>query len=301
MKRGAVKPRRAKKGGYQGSRINPTRFSMGQMKFYLILVPLALFMIIPVVMIINRAFMPLGELFAFPPRVLVTNPTMNNFRDLMELSVSTGVPMSRYLLNSVVITLLTVLLNLVISVTGAYALSKKKFRAKDRLFALNQLALMFVPTAVAVPRYLVIMNAGMVNTLWAHIMPLLAMPVVLFLVKQFVDQIPNALIEAAVVDGAGDLTILRRIIIPLTRPALATAVVLTFQAVWGSVEASNNFITDDSLRTLAFYLNSISTNNAVAAAGMVAAASVILFLPNLIIFIVMQAQVMNTMSHSGIK
>jgi len=252
-------------------------------------------------MIINRAFMPLGELFAFPPRVIVKNPTINNFRDLLSLSGSTGVPMSRYLLNSVVITLLTVLMNLVISVTGAYALSKKRFRGKEKLFAINQLALMFVPTAVAVPRYLVIMNSGMFNTFWAQIMPLLAMPVVLFLVKQFVDQIPDALIEAAVVDGANDLTIIRRIIIPLTRPALATAVVLTFQAVWGSVEASNNFITDDTLRTLAFYLNSISTNNAVAGAGMVAAASVILFLPNLIIFIVMQSQVMNTMSHSGIK
>lgn len=301
MSKQLTKPKKAKKGRYQGSRINPTRFSLGQLKFYFILIPLAMFMIIPVVMIINRAFMPLGELFAFPPRVIVKNPTINNFRDLLSLSGSTGVPMSRYLLNSVVITLLTVLMNLVISVTGAYALSKKRFRGKEKLFAINQLALMFVPTAVAVPRYLVIMNSGMFNTFWAQIMPLLAMPVVLFLVKQFVDQIPDALIEAAVVDGANDLTIIRRIIIPLTRPALATAVVLTFQAVWGSVEASNNFITDDTLRTLAFYLNSISTNNAVAGAGMVAAASVILFLPNLIIFIVMQSQVMNTMSHSGIK
>lgn len=295
------KPQKIRRGGYQGSRINPTRFAWGQMKFYLLLVPLALFMIIPVVMIINRAFMPLGELFAFPPRIIVARPTMNNFRDLMELTGTTGVPMSRYLLNSVLITGLTLLLNLLISVTGAYALSKKRFRAKERLFSINQLALMFVPTAVAVPRYLVIINSGMMNTLWAHVMPLLAMPVVLFLVKQFVDQIPDALIEAAVVDGANDLSIIRRIIIPLTRPALATAMVLTFQAVWGSVEASNNFITDDSLRTLAFYLNSISTNNAVAAAGMIAAASVILFLPNLLIFIIMQSQVMSTMSHSGIK
>ena len=102
-------------------------------------------------------------------------------------------------------------------------------------------------------------------------------------------------------DGANDITIIFKVIIPLTRPALATSVVLTFQQVWGAVEASNNFITDDSMRTLAFYLNSIATNNTVAAQGMVAAASVILFLPTLIIFICMQSQVMNTMSHSGIK
>ena len=130
---------------------------------------------------------------------------------------------------------------------------------------------------------------------------LAAMPVGLFLVKQFTDQIPDALLEAAVIDGARERHIIFRIVVPLIRPALATSVVLTFQQVWMAVEASNNYTTDDSLRTLAYYLNSLSTNNAVAAAGMSAAASLILFLPNLIIFIWMQSQVMNTMSHSGIK
>lgn len=258
-------------------------------------------MIIPVIYIINQAFKPLGELFAFPPTIIVKNPTLNNFKDLFALSGTTGVPMSRYLLNSLLITILTVLLNLVITISAAYVFAKKNFKGKKALFGLNQLALMFVPTAVAVPRYIVIVNSGMMNTWFAHILPLIAMPVGLFLVKQFVDQIPDALIEAAIVDGAKDFTIIRRVIIPLTKPALATSVVLTFQQVWGAVEASNNFITDDSMRTLAFYLTSISTNNTVAAAGMVAAASVILFLPNLIIFICMQSQVMNTMSHSGIK
>ncbi|MBP5651794.1 MAG: carbohydrate ABC transporter permease, partial [Lachnospiraceae bacterium] len=196
---------------------------------------------------------------------------------------------------------ITILLNLFITVLAAYVFSKKKFRSKKVLFEINQLALMFVPTAVAVPRFLVIVKAGMIDTWWAHVLPLAAMPVGLFLVKQFTDQIPDALIEAAVMDGANDLTVIRKVIVPLTKPALATSIVLTFQQVWGAVEASNNFITDDSMRTLAFYLSSLSTNNTVAAAGMQAAASVILFLPNLIIFIVMQSQVMNTMSHSGIK
>lgn len=294
-------PKRRKRSRFAGAKINPTRFSAGQIKFYLILLPLAIFMIIPVVFVINQAFKPLGELFAFPPTIFAKNPTMKNFEDLFALSGNTGVPMSRYLLNSILITLMTVVLNLFITITAAYAFSKKKFPANKALFSLNQLALMFVPTAVAVPRYIVIVRLGMINSWWAHILPLVAMPVGLFLVKQFVDQIPNALIEAAIVDGAGDLTIIRKIIVPLTRPALATSVVLTFQQVWGAVEASNNFITDDSMRTLAFYLNSIATNNTVAAQGMVAAASVILFLPTLIIFICMQSQVMNTMSHSGIK
>ena len=197
--------------------------------------------------------------------------------------------------------MLTLILNIAITITAAYAFAKKKFKGNKALFGLNQLALMFVPTAVAVPRYIVIVNMEMINTWWAHILPLVSSPVVLFLVKQFVDQIPDALIEAAVMDGAKDFTIIRKVIVPLTKPAIATSVVMTFQQVWNAVEASNNFITDDSMRTLAFYLGSIGTNNGVAAQGMVAAASAITFLPSLVIFVCMQSQVMNTMSHSGIK
>ncbi|MDF2484384.1 MAG: transporter permease [Herbinix sp.] len=286
---------------FQGSKMNPKRFSVSHLKFYIILIPLSIFMILPVVMVINNAFKPLGELFAFPPTIFVKNPTMKNFRDLFTLSGTTGVPMTRYLFNSVMITLMTVVINLIITVSAAYAFSKKKFRLKNAMFGLNQMALMFVATAVAVPRYIVIVQSGLINTWLAHILPLIAMPVGLFLVKQFVDQIPNALIEAAIMDGAKDFRIIQKIIIPLTRPALATSIVLTFQSVWNATEASNNFITDETMRTLAFYLGSLSTNNNVAAQGMAAAASVLLFLPNLIIFVLMNTQVMNTMAHSGIK
>lgn len=295
------KKKRQKRGNFQGSRINPKNFSRGQIKFYIILVPLSLFMILPVIMLVNRAFMPLGELFAFPPHIIAHNPTMNNFKSLFKLSSTTGVPMLRYLLNSVIVTVLTVLLNLVITILGAYTFAKKNFKGKAVLFEINQLALMFVPTAVAISRYLIIVGLHLTDTWLVHVLPLAAMPVGLFLVKQFTDQIPNALIEAAVMDGAGELTIVRKIIVPLIKPALATSVVLTFQQVWMAVEASNNYVNNDTMRTLAYYLNSLSTNNTVAAAGMTAAASVLLFIPNLLIFICMQSQVMNTMSHSGIK
>jgi len=285
----------------QGSRINPKRFSFSQIKFYIILIPLGIFMILPVIYLINQAFKPLGELYAFPPTIFVKNPTLKNFQDLFALSGTTGVPMTRYLFNSIVITILTIVINLIITVCAAYAFSKKKFRAKTAMFNMNQMALMFVATAVGVPRYIVIVNTGLINNWLAHILPLIAVPVSLFLVKQFVDQIPDALIEAAIVDGAKDFKIIQMVIIPMVKPALATTVVFTFNSVWQATEASNNFITNDTMRTLAFYLNSLSTNNAVAAAGMTAAASVILFLPSILIFIIMQSKVMNTMAHSGIK
>ena len=286
---------------FQGNRINPSRFSRGQIKFHIIACPLSIFMILPVIFMINNAFKPLGELFKFPPTLFVQNPTLDNFKNLLNLSGSTGIPMSRYFLNSLIVAVLTVVLGILITIMAAYVFSKKKFKIKGALWEVNQMALMFVATAVAIPRYLIIVNLGVYNTWFAHILPLVAMPVSLFLVKQFVDGIPDALIEAAVVDGAGDITILRKVIIPLTKPALATSVVLTFQQVWNNVETSNNYITNEALRTLTYYCNSIGVNNAGAAAGMVAASSLILFLPNLIIFICMQSKVMNTMASSGIK
>ena len=136
----------------------------------------------------------------------------------------------------------------------------------------------------------------------AHILPLLAMPVGLFFVKQFIDQVPDALIEAAYIDGAKDLTIYIKIILPLVKPAIATTAILAFQAVWTNIETSNLYINDESMKTLPFYLNTLANaNNNVAGQGLQAAAVLIQFLPNLLMFIVLRKSFMNTMANSGIK
>ena len=164
------------------------------------------------------------------------------------------------------------------------------------------MALMFVPVAVMIPRYLVINTLGMTNNYLAHVLPLVAMPVSLFLVKQFIDQIPDALIDAAYIDGAGDFTVYRKIIFPLIRPAVATSAILAFQQVWVNVETSNLYMNEDGLRTLAFYMNTLTNaNNTVAGQGIAAAATLIMFVPNLVMFIICQKSIMNTMAHSGIK
>ncbi len=287
---------------FQGTKINPKRFDKSQLKFYAVLVPMALFMVLPVIYIINQAFKPLDELFMFPPRFFVIKPTLKNFTDLLRASSTTGVPMSRYLFNSIIVTSVTVLANILITASSAYVLSKKKFKIKNKLFALNQIALMFVPIAVAIPRYLIIKNVGLTDNFLAHIIPLLAMPIGLFLVKQFMDDIPDALIEAARLDGANDFQILTKIVMPLVKPALATVGILTFQVVWNATESSSLYISDETLKTFAFYLNTLTTSsNVIAGAGMAAAAGLIMFLPNLIIFMLLQSKVMNTMTHSGIK
>jgi ABC-type glycerol-3-phosphate transport system permease component len=219
---------------------------------------------------------------------------------------NSGIPVSRYLFNSIVITLVTVLASIFVSSTAAYALSKKRFKLKHTLFVINNVALMFVPIAVTIPRFLVVKNLSLLDTFWVHILPVLAMPVGLFLLKQFIDGIPDEVIEAAQIDGASDWWIYWRIILPMIQPALATIAILTFQAAWNNAEISTLYINNESLRTLAFYLSTLTSTtatgaNAVAGQGIAAAAALIMFLPNLVIFIFLQGQVMSTMSRSGLK
>ena len=179
----------------------------------------------------------------------------------------------------------------------------QKFKGKNTLFKINNYALMFVPVAVAIPRYFIIVYSGLQNHFLANVIPLLAIPVGLFLVKQFIDQIPDALIEAAIIDGANDYSILRKIIFPVIKPAISTIGILSFQLAWNSTEASTLYIDNEIFKTFAFYMSTLSntTGNTVAGQGISAAASLIMFLPNLILFIISQSQVMNTMTHSGLK
>jgi ABC-type glycerol-3-phosphate transport system permease component len=287
----------------QNTMFNPKRHHKSQWKFHFILLPVSIFMVLPIIYIFNNAFKPFTELFAYPPRFFVRNPTLENFRLLLDFSTESGIPMSRYLFNSIVVSLLVVVLSVLLSSITAFGLSKLNFRGKSTLFKINTFALMFVPVAVAIPRYLIIVRLGMFNSMWAHVIPLLAMPIGLFLLKQFVDQVPNAYIEAAMIDGATNWVIFRHVILPQIKPALVTVAVLAFQSSWGNLEASNIFVDQEAIRTLPFYLNTLvaSSGNIVASAGLGAVAQLIMFIPNLVIFIFLQNKVMESMAHSGIK
>lgn len=294
--------------------INPRRFDRTQIKYYLYLLPITLMMALPIIFIIFNAFKPLDELLVYPPKFITTRPTLQNFANLAATSANKAIPMSRYLFNSILTTASVMLLTLTITVMAAYCMSKKKYRLKNFLFYVNEAALMFVPVAVAIPRYMIINGVGMVDSMLAHIVPLLAMPVGLFLVKQFMDEFPDAVVEAASIDGAGDFYILRKVIIPNIKPALATVAILAFQSSWNSLEASNYYINNEALRSFSFYMTTLTavsgnanalagqlSGNAIAGLGIQAAATLIMFLPNLILFVLLQSQVMNTMSHSGMK
>lgn len=288
---------------YQGTKINPTKYDRSQIKFIVLLGLLAIFMGLPIVYIFVTAFKPMNELFAYPPRFIVSRPTLDNFVRIRSVMEESGIPMTRYLLNSLFSALLVVVCTVVMSVSAGYVLSKKNFRQKKLLMTINNMALMFVPVAVKIPRYLVMERLNLLDMFWSNVLPLLAMPVGLFLIKQFMDQIPDALIEAARIDGANDFIIVWKIVMPIIKPAMVTVAILAFQTSWNSAEESTLFINTDELRTFAFYLSSLTAGSTttVASQGMAAAASLILFVPNLIVFIAMQSKVMNTMAHSGIK
>lgn len=282
--------------------INPKGFEKGQLKIYAYLIPIAIFMLLPIVYIFSSAFKPISELFQFPPRFLVISPTFDNFTKLFQTTQQSTVSLSRYIFNSAVVTFGVVFFTILIASMAGFAFSKIKFKGKNLLFEINTIALMFVPVAVMIPRYLTIDKMGIVNTYFAHILPLLAMPVGLFLLKQFIDQVPDELIEAAKVDGAGLFRVYYKVVVPLTLPALATVAILAFQAVWGNIETSTLFTTKESMRTLAFFMSTLATQNtSVAGQGVAAASMLIMFLPNIILFIILQSKVMNTMAHSGMK
>jgi len=283
--------------------MNPQRFHRSQIKFYLILLPVVAFMLLPIIYICSTAFKPKEEMFLFPPRLLVQSPSMDNFYDLFKQS-KTKVPVVRYLVNSLLVTTVVLVFSVVISSMAGFALSKLRFRGKKFWFEVNQLALMFVTASVAIPKYLVIDRLGLIDTIWAHILPIMAIPVGLFLIKQFVDQIPDSLIEAARIDGAHDFLVYRRVVVPLIKPALSTLAILSFQSVWANMETSQYYINIESMRTLAFYLNTFSNDTAnatIIGMGASAAAALIMLLPNLIVFIVLQSQMMSTVAYSGIK
>ncbi len=287
---------------FHGTKINPSRYHRSQIPFFLILVPLAVLMVLPILFIFNHAFKPQSELFAFPPRFFVRQPTLDNFKELANLSSQSSIPFTRYLVNSILVTGLGVIITIVVTALSAYALSKLKFRGKKVLFEINTIALMFVSSAVGITRYLVISKIGLIDSFWALILPSVAMPVCMFLFKQFIDQVPDELIEASKIDGASEMQIFISIVTPIIKPAIATVAIMAFQTFWNDSASSVTYINNEAKRTFAFYLSSITSQaNVVAGQGMAAASSLIMFLPNLIFFVISQSKVMDTMAHAGIK
>lgn len=296
------KKNRRHRAKFLGTMINPQRLHISQLKFFLMMAPMILITLLPIVFIFSHAFKPLSELYDYPPKIFASRLTLDNFQNLFLAASQTGVPFMRYFFNSIISSSLVIFLSILIGTLAAYSFSFLKFKGKKTLFALNQLAIMIVPVAIAVPRFIVMSSLGLTNNMLSHVIPLLAMPVGVFLVKQFMDQVPTELYEASVIDGANKFQIYSKVVMPLVKPAIATVAILAFQSAWNNIETSQLYVDNEALKTLPYYFSSLTLGtSAIAAQGMSAAANLIMFLPNIILFIILQKNVMNTMAYSGIK
>ncbi|WP_419182254.1 carbohydrate ABC transporter permease [Paenibacillus radicis (ex Xue et al. 2023)] len=268
-----------------------------------LLIALSIFMLLPIVYILNHAFKPYQELFVYPPNIFVRHPSIQNFLELLAITKGTAIPVTRYMFNSIVVTGLGVFLITIVSAMCAYPISKHKFPGHKLLFATILLTLVFVPETVDIPRYLVVSKLGIMNTYFGHVLPLVAVPTGVFLMKQFIDQLPDELLDSAKMDGAREHTLFLRIVIPMIMPAIATIAIIAFQGAWTNTETSTLFMQDEEMKTFPFYIHTLTSGmaNNVARQGAAAAAAMLLFLPNMIMFLMFQSKVIATMAHSGIK
>lgn len=255
--------------------------------------------LLPLVYLVVTAFKPPEELFLYPPRFFVSHPTTKNFSDLVAVTANSIVPFSRYLFNTILITICYIFALVMVGTMACYPLAKHEFPGRKALFSMVTTALMFVTAATAIPSYIIITGLGLENNWLVYIIPGLANPTCLFLLKQFLDQVPNEIFEAGKIDGATEWQLYTKIALPLLRNAQATVIILTFGGIWGESATANTYIHDEQWKTLAFFMGTIG--GGLARQGASAAAALIMTLPGIIIFIIQQNRVMDTMAHSGIK
>ena len=271
----------------------------GNIGTFIFLLIIALFMLLPLVFVVSSAFKPLSELFIFPPQLFPMNPTLDNFKDLSSLLGDSRLPFSRYVFNSLAVTVIGTFGNIIFSSMAAYVLSKHDFPGKNILFQTVVLSLLFSTVVTGIPNYIIITKLHMINTVWALILPLLPSSLGLFLMKQFMDQmIPDTLLEAARLDGACENRIFFSICLPLVKPAIMTLLIYSFQGIWNSTGGS--YIFDEKLKTLPTALNNIITSG-ISRTGVSSAVSLLLILPPIAVFLFAQSNVLQTMATSGMK
>jgi len=278
------------------------KFSFSQLMLFSTLVLICTFTALPLVALVSRSFMPLEELFRYPPRIIVRNPTFINFSELLTALSASAVPFTRYMFNSLFVSGTTVVLTILVSSAGAYALVKHKPPGANYIFAFVLAALMFSPHVTRIPNYMIVNHLGLLDTYSSLIIPRIAVAYNFFLVKQFCEQLPDSILEAARIDGSTELRTFWTIAMPLLKPAWSTLAVLAFVENWNDFFSPLIYITSEAMQTLPVAMATIGGGGGVVARqGAVAAAALITTAPTVIIFVMMKSRVMQTMAFSGIK
>ena len=276
-----------------------TRSRAGNVVYFSFLFLMGLFSMLPLVYCICTAFKPLDELLIFPPRFFVSRPTLANFTVLPTLLEKMRIPFSRYMFNSIFISIVSTFLNIFVSSMAAFTLSKSKLKFRNAFFWIVQFSLLYNATTLGVPQYLIFSKLGIIDTYWVYILPAIPSSMGAFLIKQYVDSgVPDTIMEAARIDGANVFVIYWRIIMPMIKPAWMTQLLFSFQGIW-SITPTAGTVFSENLKTLPYVMGSVSAGGTARSGA--AMACTVLLMPPILVYFVSQSNVMETMGSAGIK
>lgn len=274
------------------------RSKAGNVLMFVFLAGFAAYSALPIILIFIQSIKPLNELFIYPPRFYVMNPTLDNFRQLPQLMSSGLVPFGRYVFNSLFVSVAGTTGHIIIASMCAYPLAKMNLKGGNAIFALIVTSLMFAPTVSDIANYQTIASLRMLDNYLAVILPAMGASLGLYIMKQFMTQIPDSLIESAKIDGASPLQVFWKIIMPNVKPAWLTLAIFSFQGLWNSTNST--YIYRENLKSLPYALNQISAGGIIRA-GSAAAVGVIILMVPLMLFIFTQSRIIETMATSGMK
>ena len=283
----------------RGHKVVLNRSAGGDSGITIMLALMGLFMFIPMYYVVIQSLKPLDELFMFPPRFYVISPTLENFGDLFTLLSDSWVPFSRYIFNTVFITICGTLGNLIFASMAAYALAKLRFPGRKAIFQLIVTSLMFHSTVNQVTHFIILSAFGWIDTYLSIVVPAMATTIGLYLMKQFMEtSVPDTVLESARLDGASEFRTYLTIAMPMVKPAWLTLIIECFKNLWNT--GSSIYIHSEELKTFNYAIQQILAGG-IARSGAGAAATVVMMLVPILVFVLNQSQIIETMGSSGMK
>ena len=275
------------------------RSAGGDAGISVVLILLGLFMFLPMYYTVIQSLKPLDELWMYPPRFVVYNPSFKNFTDLFTLMNISWVPFSRYIFNTILTSVAGTFGHLLLASMAAYALAKIKFPGRNFMFQTVQMSLMFSATVTGIVNFIIISALGWLDTYWALIVPAWSSSLGLYLMKQFMDtSVNDSVLESARLDGAGEFRTFWVIAMPMVKPAWLTLIIYSFQGLWNA--GASTYIYSEQLKSFNYAIGQI-TAGGIKRQGASAAATVIMMLVPITVFVVSQSNIIETMGSSGMK
>lgn len=264
-----------------------------------VLVLLGIFMFLPMYYVVIQSLKPLDELWMFPPRFIVSNPTFANYKDLFTLMSGGLVPFTRYIFNTVFTSIAGTFGNLIFSSMAAYAMAKIAFPGGKAMFKTVRTSLMFHKTVTAVTCFMLMSAFQIIDTYWAIIIPAWGTTLGLYLMKQFMESnVTDAVLESSRLDGASEFKTFWVIAMPMVKPGWLTLIVYSFQDLWNA--GASMYIHSEQLKSLNYAIQQI-TAGGIKRAGASAASLVLMMLVPISVFVITQSNIIETMGSSGMK